>query len=100
FLFDGGYASPALLLWCEHLFGVCAQIARRITYKGFEVIPERWIVTPSLMKTDGESVVPVGTLQVAKRIGLESQLQLRHDEQSTGSRWTSVHAKCHYNQQK
>ena len=44
FLFDGGYDKPPLIHWCEQVFGVCVEIARRITDKGFEVIPKRWIV--------------------------------------------------------
>lgn len=44
FLFDGGYDKPPLIHWCEHVFGVCVEIARRIADTGFEVIPKRWIV--------------------------------------------------------
>ena len=44
FLFDAGYDKPALIHWCEQVFGVLVEISRRIADKGFQVIPKRWIV--------------------------------------------------------
>lgn len=44
FLFDGGYDKPPLIDWCQQLFGVVVQIARRLSDSGFQVIPQRWIV--------------------------------------------------------
>jgi putative transposase len=43
-LFDGGYDSPALLHWCQSLFGIIAEIVRRCDLKTFVVLPKRWIV--------------------------------------------------------
>lgn len=44
FLFDGGYDKPPFIHWCEQVFGVTVEIARRIADSGFQVIPKRWIV--------------------------------------------------------
>ncbi len=44
FLFDSGYDSPALLHWCQEVFGVRTEVTRRNTKRGFEVQPQRWIV--------------------------------------------------------
>ena len=43
-LLDGGYASPALLHWCAHLFNIDAEIVRRSDLKRFVVLPKRWVV--------------------------------------------------------
>ncbi len=44
FLFDSGYDSPALLHWCQQVFGVRTEVTHRGTQTGFEVQPKRWIV--------------------------------------------------------
>jgi putative transposase len=44
FIFDSGYASDALLHWCQRLFGVQTQVTRRGQQSGFVVQPKRWIV--------------------------------------------------------
>jgi transposase len=44
FIFDSGYASDALLNWCQQVFGVQTDITRRGTQPGFHVLPKRWIV--------------------------------------------------------
>lgn len=44
FLFDTGYDSPALLHWCQAVFGVRTQVVRHTSQRGFEVQPQRWIV--------------------------------------------------------
>jgi putative transposase len=42
---DGGYDSPALVHWCEQLFGVRVEIVRRnADQSGFQVLPKRWVV--------------------------------------------------------
>jgi putative transposase len=44
-LLDGGYDSPALVHWCEQVFGIRVEIVRRDpTHVGFAVLPKRWIV--------------------------------------------------------
>ena len=43
FLFDGGYNSPALLSWCQQLFGVQTVVTQR-GQQGFAVQPKRWLV--------------------------------------------------------
>lgn len=43
-LLDGGYDSPALLDWCQRLFGIRVEIVRRSDASGFQVLPKRWIV--------------------------------------------------------
>ena len=48
FLFDSGYNSPALLHWCQQVFGVRTQVTHRNTSHGFEVQPLRWIVERTL----------------------------------------------------
>ena len=44
FILDGGYDKPPLIHWCETVFDVIVTISRRLTNKGFQVIPKRWIV--------------------------------------------------------
>lgn len=44
FMFDSGYASDALLHWCQQVFGVRTEITNRGAQKGFQVQPKRWIV--------------------------------------------------------
>jgi putative transposase len=44
FLFDSGYDSPALLHWCQQVFGVRTEVTHRGAATGFEVQPIRWIV--------------------------------------------------------
>jgi len=44
FIFDSGYASAALMNWCQQLFGVQTQVTNRGRPDGFEVQPKRWIV--------------------------------------------------------
>jgi putative transposase len=44
FMFDSGYASDALLNWCEQVFGVRTEVTTRGEQKGFQVLPKRWIV--------------------------------------------------------
>lgn len=44
FIFDSGYASDALLHWCQHLFQVETVVTQRGLSGGFEVQPKRWIV--------------------------------------------------------
>jgi putative transposase len=44
FIFDGGYDKPPLINWCERLFGVVVEISRRLSDKGFQVLPKRWMV--------------------------------------------------------
>lgn len=44
FIFDSGYASDALLNWCQQLFGAQTQVTNRARPDGFEVQPKRWIV--------------------------------------------------------
>jgi putative transposase len=44
FIFDSGYASDALMNWCQQLFGVATQVTNRAHPEGFEVQPKRWIV--------------------------------------------------------
>lgn len=44
FVFDSGYASDALLHWCEDVFGVQTKVTNRGEQKGFQVLPKRWIV--------------------------------------------------------
>lgn len=44
FIFDSGYDSPALLHWCQAVFGVRTEVTHRGTTHGFEVQPKRWIV--------------------------------------------------------
>jgi len=44
FIFDSGYASPALMSWCQQLFGVQTLVTSRGRPDGFEVQPKRWIV--------------------------------------------------------
>lgn len=44
FIFDSGYASDALLHWCQHLFDVRTEVTHRGKQKGFQVLPKRWIV--------------------------------------------------------
>jgi putative transposase len=44
FIFDSGYASPALMSWCHQLFGVQTLVTSRGRSDGFEVQPKRWIV--------------------------------------------------------
>jgi putative transposase len=44
FLFDSGYDSPALMHWCEQVFGVKTEIPHRDLQGGFAVQPKRWIV--------------------------------------------------------
>ena len=44
-LVDGGYDSPALVHWCEQLFGIRVEIVRRDPdHPGFQVLPKRWVV--------------------------------------------------------
>jgi transposase len=43
-LFDGGYASDALIVWCEKWLGVRAEIVQRDKLHEFVVLPKRWIV--------------------------------------------------------
>jgi putative transposase len=47
-IFDGGYDSPALIAWCERLFGVRVEIVRRNQVHQFIVLPKRWIVERTL----------------------------------------------------
>ncbi len=44
FIFDSGYASDALLHWCEQVFGVQTEVTNRGQQRGFQVQPKRWIV--------------------------------------------------------
>ena len=44
FIFDSGYASDALLAWCQQLFAVDALVTSRGGQPGFVVQPKRWIV--------------------------------------------------------
>ena len=44
FIFDSGYASDALMHWCQQVFDVETQITNRGKQKGFHVQPKRWIV--------------------------------------------------------
>lgn len=44
FIFDSGYASDALLMWCQQLFGVDTHVTVRGEQRGFVVQPKRWIV--------------------------------------------------------
>ena len=44
FVFDKGYASDALLHWCEQVFSVRTQVTQRTVPRGFQVQPLRWIV--------------------------------------------------------
>jgi len=45
FLFDRGYDSPALLHWCQQVFGVRTEVTRRSPpASGFLVQTKRWIV--------------------------------------------------------
>jgi len=44
-LVDGGYESEPLRQWCKTWFGVDYQVVKRSdAAKGFEVLPQRWIV--------------------------------------------------------
>lgn len=44
-LLDGGYDSPALVNWCEQLFGIRVEIVQRDPdHPGFQVLPKRWVV--------------------------------------------------------
>ena len=47
-LLDGGYDSPALLAWCERLFGIRVEIVHRPPGHSFVVLPKRWVVERSL----------------------------------------------------
>jgi putative transposase len=44
FIFDRGYATDALLNWCQQLFGVETQVTHRGHESSFVVQPKRWIV--------------------------------------------------------
>jgi putative transposase len=44
FIFDSGYDSPALLNWCQRLFGVETAVTHRGQVDGFTLQPKRWIV--------------------------------------------------------
>ena len=44
FLFDSGYASDALMNWCQQLFSVDTEVTNRADQPGFVVQPKRWIV--------------------------------------------------------
>lgn len=44
FIFDSGYASDALLYWCQQVFDVQTEVTNRGQQKGFQVLPKRWIV--------------------------------------------------------
>ena len=44
FLFDSGYASDALMNWCQQLFSVDTEVTTRGDQPGFVVQPKRWIV--------------------------------------------------------
>jgi len=44
FLFDSGYASDALMNWCQQLFSVDTEVTNRGDQPGFVVQPKRWIV--------------------------------------------------------
>ncbi len=44
FLFDRGYASDALMHWCQQVFSVQTEITTRDETPGFSVQPKRWIV--------------------------------------------------------
>lgn len=44
FIFDSGYASEALMNWCQQLFGVETQVTHRGQETSFVVQPKRWIV--------------------------------------------------------
>lgn len=48
FIFDSGYASDALMHWCQQVFGVETEITCRGKETGFEVLPKRWIVERTL----------------------------------------------------
>ena len=48
FIFDSGYASDALMNWCQQLFGVETQITHRGQEQAFVVQPKRWIVERTL----------------------------------------------------
>lgn len=40
---DGGYDSPAVQAWCQHLFGIVYEVVHRLG-TGFVVQPRRWVV--------------------------------------------------------
>ena len=44
FIFDSGYASDALLFWCQQTFAVATLVTTRSQQAGFVVQPKRWIV--------------------------------------------------------
>jgi putative transposase len=44
FIFDSGYASDALMHWCQTVFGVKIEITNRGQSPGFTIQPKRWIV--------------------------------------------------------
>lgn len=48
FIFDSGYASDALMNWCQQLFGVETQVTHRGQEQTFTVQPKRWIVERTL----------------------------------------------------
>lgn len=43
-LLDGGYASDALLAYCQTWFGVEAEIVTPPPGQAFQVLPKRWVV--------------------------------------------------------
>lgn len=43
-LLDAGYDSPALLDWCQRLFGIRVEVVRRTPASSFHLLPKRWIV--------------------------------------------------------
>jgi putative transposase len=44
-LLDAGYDSPALINWCEQMFGIRVEIVHRSPeQRGFVVLPKRWFV--------------------------------------------------------
>ena len=44
FIFDSGYASDALLHWCQQVFSVRTEVTNGSEQKGFHVVSKRWIV--------------------------------------------------------
>ena len=43
-LFDAGYRSRPLMLWCQEHLGVTPEFVPRLTDTGFTLLPGRWVV--------------------------------------------------------